>query len=177
MSSADADPIVRWEILQGLPGEVAPPRHFHVGNPRPWQEGFVVRFWHASGSDWVGNFQAGISRGAVLDWNEAGLILVFASGLLYLLNKNDLTYRFAASAVTGFLFDEQRTMLICARVGGRMVAYGRTGETLWSSDRLSVDVIELKSCVAGVISAEGDDYDGVSRHPIRISAATGACLE
>jgi hypothetical protein len=71
--------IARCEILKGLPGEGPVPRH--IGSPTPWREGFVVRFWNASGVEWVGNFgRGGTPFSSVSDWSEAGFMVVVASG-------------------------------------------------------------------------------------------------
>jgi hypothetical protein len=54
--------IVRWKILEGLPGEGPAPKYFHVGHPTPWAEGVAIRFWHEDGTEWIGNFQGGAFR-------------------------------------------------------------------------------------------------------------------
>jgi hypothetical protein len=76
--SADSipNPVVRWEILKGLPSEGPIPKYFHKGHPTPWAEGFVVRFWNEDGTEWVGNFQGGSgSIGTVVDSPEATMIV------------------------------------------------------------------------------------------------------
>jgi hypothetical protein len=49
----------RFEILEGLPGDGPLPTYFGFEPHGKYREGFVVRFFPASGGAWVGNFQAG----------------------------------------------------------------------------------------------------------------------
>src|SRR5579863_5195611 len=172
MSSPDR--IVRWEVLKGLPGDGPVPKHFQI---RPWREGFVVRFWNTSGTNWVGNFGGGGAPFCtVFDWDEADMVVVGAAGALYFLRKGDSNCNVARCGdVTSVIFDENRSLLVCARVGGRLTAYARTGDACWSTDRLGVDQIKLKSCTQGVIVAQVDDYDGAFRQ-VKISATDGANL-
>ncbi len=171
--------IARWEILKGLPGEGPVPRHFHMGSPRPWREGLVVRFWNTSGTEWVGNFgRGGTPFSSVSDWSEAGFMVVVPSGALYFLSKNDsVQYITHCPDVTGIIFDEDKRLLICGRVGGKLVAYGREGAVAWAKDRVAVDQIKLKSCIDGVITAEVDDFDGASFHAVKICARDGAVVQ
>ena len=166
MSSPDR--IVRWEVLKGLPGDGPVPKHFQI---RPWQEGFVVRFWNTAGTNWVGNFGGGGAPFCtVFDWDEADMVVVAAAGALYFLRKGDQNSNMVRCGdVTSVIFDENRSLLICARVG-------RTGDLSWSRDHVGVDQIKLKSCAQGVIVVEVDNYDGASFHQVKISSTDGAIL-
>ena len=104
------------------------------------------------------------------------MVVVGAAGALYFLRKGASNCNVARCGdVTSVIFDENRSLLVCARVGGRLTAYARTGDACWSTDRLGVDQIKLKSCTQGVIVAQVDDYDGAFRQ-VKISATDGANL-
>jgi len=124
-TDASTSRIVRWEILKGLPTEGPIPKYFHLGHPTPSSEGFVVRFWNADGTDWVGNFRCGWGLGTVVDWPEASILIVIAYGACYFLQKSDpLRYVHHGSGVTSALLDETRMLLILAYQGGDLFAYG-----------------------------------------------------
>jgi len=176
---ASTSQIIRWEILPGLPGEGPVPKHFHLGHPTPWAEGFVVRFWNEDGIEWVGNFNKGVTPfGSVLDFSEAEIIVVIASGACYFVPKTEPErYTTFGSGVKGALFDERRTLLILAHAGGDLAAYDRTGATVWKHENLSAGGIRLKSCDGGIITAEIEyDYEGQWR-TARLSAADGTDLD
>jgi hypothetical protein len=125
--------IVRWEILPGLPGEGPIPKHFHQGHPRPWAEGFVVRFWNRDGSEWVGNFQAGWTEfSGVIELPETKLAVVISHGAYYLLPLNDPSrVTVMGDDVTGALLSESG-LLILAYVIGRISAVDGRGRLVWT---------------------------------------------
>ncbi|HEY4360659.1 MAG TPA: hypothetical protein VGN17_06805 [Bryobacteraceae bacterium] len=105
---------LRSKILTGLPGEGPVPKHFHLGHPTPWSEGFVVRFW-TDGNVWVGNFQdsdSGYSE--VIAWHEADSFVVIAGNHFYLVdadNPNACQTLGPQNPVYEVMFDEERQTL------------------------------------------------------------------
>jgi hypothetical protein len=170
--------IVRWEVLNGLPGEGPMPKHFHLGHQTPWAEGFVVRFWNEDGTEWIGNFRRGGTEfSTLLDWCESNLFVVVAAGTLYFLAGGTLANCMPhLTGVTDFILDDKRTIFVTAEVGGRLMAYGRNGELVWTRKRVAVDVVKFKSCKDGVITLEVDNFDSPSFKAIRVSVVDGLTL-
>ena len=78
--------------------------------------------------------------------------------------------------MTSALLDEAKMLLILAYIGGHLFAYDRDGQEVWRRERFAVDGIELKSCKAGIVSAEIEyDYEG-SWKTARVSVVDGSDL-
>ena len=154
--------IVRWEVLNGLPGEGPPPKHFHLGHPTPWSEGVVIRFWNEDGTEWVGNFQGGIyGLDTSFDWAEADFVVVFANGACYFIHTNEPN-RWVVNGTNAVyaLFDEQGSLLIVAYEGGDLIAFERNGLKRWVRRSFGALGVVLKSCEGGVVTAEVEtDYE------------------
>lgn len=150
--------IVRSEILPGLPGEGPVPKYFRSGNPTPWAEGVVVRFWNDDGTEWVGNFQpawSGINRVSL--WPQAHSAAVIAGGNFYLLDagKPDF-YRTlepnANGCATEIAFDEDHRMLFVAG-GYALYAFDRERRLVWEKGP-GGEIVRLLNCVDGVLTVE-----------------------
>jgi hypothetical protein len=156
--------IVRWEILPGLPGNGPVPKHFHTGHPTPWAEGFVVRFWNADGSEWVGNFEpwwSGCSK--LVDWPEANSIAVIAGGNFYLIDaRNPDCYSTLGPhphrPANDIGFDEQRQTIFVA--GGYFVyTFDMQRRLLWEKGRGGY-INRIVSCRESVLTVEIDPETG-----------------
>src|SRR5262249_34733943 len=154
----DASPtrIVRSEILKGLPGEGPVPKHFHLGHPTPWSEGFVVRFCDDSEREWIGNFQRGvIGLNTVLEWPEADVMVVFANGACYILPKGDPDgYQTHGSNAMYSMFDEKRSPVFIAYEDGDLVAFDQSGCEKWARQSFGAFGVVLKSRAGGILTGE-----------------------
>ncbi len=144
---------MKIERLAGLPGEGPLPRHYHLGHPTPWSEGYVVRVTDSRGASWVGNFQEGYSYyREVVPWPEARIFVVIAAGACYLVSAADPDkYNCYQTTVTGILFNEDRTQLFAADYSD-LYAYDRTGAIIWKCESLGVDGVVLNGCTSGFIT-------------------------
>lgn len=169
--------IVRWEILKGLPGDGPIPKYFHLGHPTPWSEGLVVKFSHADGTSWAGNFQrsAYSRRTEVLLWPEADSVIVIASGAFYLIDASNPDKYSTVRLVTQALLDPQRTMLFVAETL-RISAFDRNRRVAWVRQRAGEYHPELTSCVGGILTVEVEVEMGEPGKIVRVSAADGTNL-
>ena len=172
------DQIVRWEVLNGLPGDGQVPKHCHLGHPTPWMECFVVRFWNADGSEWVGNFQRGsFGQNEITAWPEANAVVVVAGGNFYLVNVVDPT-RFASlgpqSVVSCAILNEDYSKLFVAEENN-IIACGRDLRPIWQSRRLDGVVISMQR-TGGALAVEIERELGEPLVTVRLSADDGSCL-
>jgi len=169
---------VRWEVLKGLPGVGAIPKHFHLGHPTPWTEGLVVRFWNGDGSEWVGNFQAGGSgHTEIVDWPEANAIAVIARDKFYLVDAKDPgDYgTLGQGPVSGAILNEDRTRLFVAEEY-EVIAYGRDRTPVWQSNGLGGTVISMTD-TGGVLAVGVEEEMGEPFVTVCLSAEDGSYLE
>jgi hypothetical protein len=175
MGSDLANQIVQWDVLAGLPGEGPLPKHFHLGHPTPWTEGFVVRFRNQDGVEWIGNFQRGINGlNKILAWNEAGCVVVFANGACYRISVSGPDrYSTHGSNVMYALFNDDRTLLLLAHEDGDLIAISGDGEQRWARNSLGAFGVVLRDCHRGIVTAEIEtDYDD-SWRTVQISSEDG----
>lgn len=81
--------INRYEILDSLPSYG--PMYIPVSeyNKTYYSEGFVVRFYTSVQTNWIGNFEPGVTKlNAVYDFGLALYVLVIAGGTCYLMNPD-----------------------------------------------------------------------------------------
>ena len=181
MSTADASPtgIVRWEVLKGLPGEGPNPKHFHMGHPTPWAEGFVVKFINPDETTWVGNFQSSrFGHTEVIAWPEADSIVVIAADDFYLVDINHSdSYETLGPQhlVSGVMFDEERRTLFVAELYG-ICAFGIERKRKWIAEGLGGLILGLISCVGGVLTVEVEEETGEPSRIARLSAKDGTTL-
>ena len=178
-SDATTTRIVRWESLPGLPGEGPVPKHFHLGHPTPWAEGFVVRFWNADGSEWVGNFQ-GLQDWStkVVPWPEGDSVVVLAMDNFYLVdagNPDNYVTLDSQWLVDDVMLDEDRRVLFVA-ASTAVCAFGRDRRLLWTRTGLPGYDAQLKTCTNGVLTIEVEEELGETRKTLRISAKDGTIL-
>lgn len=162
-----------------MPGDGPVPKHFHLGHPTPWTEGFVVRFWNVDGSEWVGNFQhGGFGQNEITAWPEANAVVVVAACNFYLVNVADPT-RFASvgpqSVVSRAILNEDHTTLYVAEEH-RVIAYGLDLEPIWQSKRLGGIVISIEDR-SSVIEVEIEEELGKPLVKARLSSRDGSWFE
>jgi len=168
--------IVRWEILPGLPGEGPVPKHFHLGRPTPWAEGFVVRFWNSDGTAWVGNFQIGVTfYSGIVELPAGKLLVIVARGACYFLPLNDPeTVMVESGEVISSLVSEEGS-LILAHLTGEISVFDSTGTLRWRRNDLGADELVLKSCASGLLVADVQDWEGNWR-TVRLAEMDGSNL-
>jgi hypothetical protein len=178
-TAASTSQVVRWEILNGLPGEGPIPEHFHLGHPTPWREGFVVRFWNADGSEWVGNFQDGdFGHREILAWPEANAVIVIAADDFYLVDCRDPGNYVTLGPqclVSGAILNEDRTTLFVAEEY-EVVAFGRDRRPIWQSKGLGGLIISIRS-MNGVLAVEVEEEMAEPLRTVRLSTEDGSCLD
>jgi hypothetical protein len=169
--------IVRWETLPGLPGDCPIPKHFHLGRPTPWSVGFVVRFWNVDGTEWVGNFQIGVTYfSGIVEMPAGKLLVIVARGACYFLPVNDPeTFRVESGEVINSLLSEEGS-LILGHPTGEISFFDRTGTLRWSRNDLGADELVLRSCASGVVVAYVQDWEGNWR-TVRLAEMDGSDLE
>ncbi|HYL74547.1 MAG TPA: hypothetical protein VEU96_10100 [Bryobacteraceae bacterium] len=175
MSTAHASPgpIVRWEILKGLPGEGPVPKHFHLGHPTPWAEGFVVRFWNEDGSVWIANFQSGVTNYCdFFEFPDPRIGVIVSRGACYFLPFEDpqgVTNR--SGEITSTLQTDKGNLILVS-LTGEITVFDRFGVVLWHRNDFAADELILRSCVSGTIIADVQDWEG-NWHTIRVSEKSG----
>ena len=145
-----------------------------MGHATPWSEGYVVRFWHQNGSNWVANFQGETGADGIFDLPGAESLLVIAHGSIYVLPKADpesCVYR--GAGVREVWLEPQHQLLILAYAGGDLEAIGSDGKVVWARPDFAVDGLHIQSCIDGILTVDVEyDYYG-SWRPVHISVIDG----
>jgi hypothetical protein len=174
-TEANTTHVVRWEVLNGLPGEGPIPKHFHLGHPTPWAEGFVVRFWNSDGREWVGNFQGGgFGHTEIVGWPEASAVVVIATDNFYLVDAKDpANYETLGPhcLVSGAILSEDRTKLFVAEEY-QVLAYGRDRTAIWQSRGLGGVIISIGE-VGGLLAVEVEQEMGEPAVAVHLSPDDG----
>jgi hypothetical protein len=153
-----------FEELPGLPAVGPLPEQFARSGRPTHSEGYVVRFVRDDGTDWVGNFQRGLTRcDLVLRHPNAADVLVIAGGEVYVVEPTLRRMKevFGGAVVKVHELNEGR-LFVLDHQGVRFEAVGPNG-ILWSTRRLSwdgfVDVcIESRRIVGKGWSAPDDTW-------------------
>ena len=170
--NASTSRVVRWETLPGLPADGPVPRHFHLGHPTPRVEGFVVRFWNADGSEWVGNFEGFQDwTTKIVLWPKADSIVVLAMDNFYLVdagNPDSYVTLDSQTLVDDVMLDDEGSVLFVAE-STRIHAYGRDRRRLWTRSELGGYDAQLVTCSCGVLTIEVEEELGGARKTLRLS--------
>jgi hypothetical protein len=148
------NPVVEWEVLNGLPVEGPMPKHFHTCRPTPSTAGFVLRFRNADGSEWIGNFQEDLfGPDEVRAWPEANALIVFAAGNFYLVDSSDPRSYEAGEPLcfAGLILNYDRTKLFVNDFWS-VVAYGLDRTPIWQSTVEDLGMIAWMREMDGVSS-------------------------
>jgi hypothetical protein len=162
-----------FEKLPGLPAVGPLPEQFARGGTRTYSEGYVVRFVSDDGTDWVGNFQRGLTDcDVVLRHPNAVDVLVIAGGEVYILEPKLRRVKevFGGTVVQAHELNEGR-LLVLDHQGLCFEAVGPHG-TLWSTRRLSWDGFLDVRIGSERIVGKGWALDGTWR-PFEVDLATG----
>ncbi len=176
MSAADAKPtgIVRWKVLNGLPGEGPLAKHFHLGHPTPWAEGFVVRFFNEDGSVWIANFQSGVTNfSGCFELPDSRIGVIISRGTCYFLPFDNPEQIANGSGEITSAVQSDNGNLILGSLTGEIVAFDRMGRLKWRRNDFAADDLMVRSCVSGTIVADVEDWQGNWR-TVRIAEDSGA---
>lgn len=152
----------RYEILGSLP--TYGPMYVPItDNGEPfYSEGFPVRFYRADGTEWVANFQLGLTGlKQIIEFEHIQILLVIAGGTCYLMNPEEakpinvfgVSYSDIFKASKGRLVLQDQTDLTIIEPDG----------THWDTERISWDgLAEINvenSLVSGLAYNPMDDAD------------------
>lgn len=132
-------PEKRFELLPGFPHSKEPILCF--GGQPAYAEGFIVRFFKASGDSWIGNFRSNRTKlNDIYETSQTDDLLVFAEGTAYLLDPETTE----ALEVIGDGFDQclktpNGTLILSD--GCTLTILDTRGER-WKSERIAWDEIK-----------------------------------
>ena len=161
-------------ILAGLPGEGPWPEQFTHGDALTHSEGLVIRFEPPGGSEWVGNFQPGISSvSEVLVHPDRLHAIVIARGQAYVVSvgSRQLVSTFGGD-ITAVLRVPGDSTIIFALSGVRFEALGPDG-ILWKTSRISWDGFQNLRFAAGALVGEAWSAIEQEWYPFRVDLANG----
>ena len=119
-------------------------------------EGFVVRFFKDDGTEWVANFATGWGIDKVFEYPEENIIVVFASGIGYVMNPNKEKPLKIIGSMNKKVFQNNSEELICIDDIGIQIFNPKTAE-IWTSERISWDGFKELIFENGII--KGQSYD------------------
>ena len=143
---------IQYEILTSLPAYG--PMYIPISDTDEpfFSEGFVVRFFKDSGTDWVGNFKEGWTKlNKVFDFPEKKRVIVFAGGLGYIIDPNNEKPIGNFGTTISDVFQTENGSLICVDGIGINILDNSNGE-LWESERISWDGFKDLKFENGTIS-------------------------
>jgi len=125
-----------------------------------YSEGFVVKLLRDDGTDWVANFEQGLTEfNEVYSFQTKNEIIVIAGGLGYVMNPN----QFQPIQCFGFAISEvlqiENGSLICCDDTSILIVDNET-EEIWESDRLSFDGIKELKYKKGIVT--GKSYNPIN---------------
>ena len=139
----------KYKILKHLPSEGPMYIPISDNNKKFFSEGFVIKFYKSDGTEWVANFQCGLTECRyVYEFEEFNRIVVFADGSGYLINPDTQKPIKCFGAFTNQVIPFRKKQLILVDSCGVMLM-DHTG-VIWKSPRLSWDGIEdlkLNGCI------------------------------
>ena len=119
-------------------------------------EGFVVRFFKDDESEWVANFETGFGIDKIFEYPDRNLIVVFASGIGYVMNPNTEKYLKIIGSMTKEVFQTKSGELICIDDIGIEIFNPET-YSIWTSDRISWDGFKELTFENGMIKGKSFD--------------------
>ena len=119
-------------------------------------EGFVVRFFKDDGTEWVANFATGWGIDKVFEYPGKNLIVVFASGIGYVMNPNIEKSLKTIGSMTKEVFQTKTGELICVDDIGIEIFNPETYD-IWTSDRISWDGFKELIFENGIIKGKSFD--------------------
>lgn len=163
-----------WEVLDGLPAYGATAVPFSATGQGRHREGLVVSF-KASATDWVGNFQRGLTpHDQVLQHPDGRHVLVVAGGTAYVVDPEiqALGSHFGGQIEQIISLRDEPAVLLSN--GLWLEALGAHGIT-WSSRRISWDGLRNVSLNGDAVRGEAYAPEGADGawYPFSVNVRTG----
>jgi len=150
------EPNRKYEVLKSLPAYG--PMHICISESGEqfYSEGFVVRFIKDDQTEWVANFATGWGIDKVFDYPDKNLVIIFASGIGYVMNPNNEEPLLIIGSMTKEIFQTDSGDLICIDDIGIQI-FNPNNSTVWISERISWDGFKDLTFENGII--KGKSYD------------------
>ncbi len=119
-------------------------------------EGFIVRFFKDDRTEWVANFATGFGIDRVFEYSKENLVIIFASGIGYVMDPNDEKPKKIIELMTKEVFQNDSGELICIDDIGIQLFDPKTFD-IWTSERISWDGFKELSFENGIIRGKSFD--------------------
>jgi hypothetical protein len=146
----------KYEILNSLPAYGPMYIPISENGEQFGSEGYVVKFFKDDGTEWVANFATGWGIDKVFEYSGKNLIVVFASGIGYVMNPNSEKPLKIIGCMTKNIFQTKTGELNCIDDTGIEIFNPETYD-IWTSDIISWDGFKELFFENGII--KGKSYD------------------
>jgi len=146
----------KYEILNSLPAYGPMYIPISENGEQFASEGYVVKFIKDDGTEWVANFAKGWGIDKVFEYSKENLIVVFASGIGYVMNPNNEKPIKIIGSMTKEVFQNSSGELICIDDLGIQIFDPITSD-IWTSERISWDGFKELSFDNGIIKGQSFD--------------------
>ena len=146
----------KYEILNSLPAYGPMYIPISESGEQFASEGYVVKFFKDDGTEWVANFATGWGIDKVFEYSKENLIVVFASGIGYVMNPNNEKPIKIIGSMTKEVFQNSIGELICIDDIGIQIFDPKTSD-IWTSERISWDGFKELTFENGII--KGMSFD------------------
>jgi len=146
----------KYEVLDSLPAYGPMYIPISESGEEFYSEGFVVRFIKDDGTEWVANFATGWGIDKVIEFSDKNLVIVFASGIGYVMNPNvEKPIKIIGSMIKD-IFQHETGQIICVDDIGLQIFNPETLAT-WTSERISWDGFSELTFDNGILKGKSFD--------------------
>jgi hypothetical protein len=146
----------KYEVLDSLPAYGPMYIPISENGEQFSSEGFVVRFFKDDKTEWVANFAAGWGIDKVFDYPDKNIVVVFASGIGYVMNPNEEKPIKIIGSMTKDIFKMDNGDLFCIDDIGIEIFDCKTYE-IWTSERISWDGFKDLTFENGIVKGKSFD--------------------